>query len=56
MTRNAETVEDHSSSVGLVERVEMNSGNIINDKIMALIQCVLNASAPDHLGIILARL
>ncbi len=56
MTRNAEAVEDHPGSVRPVERVEMNTGNIISDKIMALFQCVLNASAPDRLGIILARL
>jgi hypothetical protein len=56
MTRNAEAVENHPGSVRPVERVEMNTGNIIRHKIMALFQRVLNASAPDHLGIILARL
>ena len=56
MMRNAETVEDHPGSVGPVERVEMNTGDLISNKIMALIQCVLNASPPDSLGIIFARL
>ena len=56
MTRNAEAVENHPGSVRPVERVEMNTGYIISHKIMALFQCVLNASAPDHLGIVLARL
>ena len=56
MTRNAEAVENHPGSVRPVERVEMNTGNIISHKIMALFQCVLNPSAPDHLGIVLARL
>jgi hypothetical protein len=56
MTRNAEAVENHPGSVRPVERVEMNTGNIISHKIMALFQRVLNASAPDHLRIVLARL
>ena len=56
MTRTAEAVENHPRSVRPVERVEMNTGNIISHKIMALFQRVLNASAPDPLRIILARL
>jgi hypothetical protein len=56
MTRNTQAVENHPRSVRPVERVEMNTGNIISHKIMALFQCVLNACVPDHLGIILARL
>jgi hypothetical protein len=34
----------------------MNTGNIISHEIMALFQRVLNASVPDHLGIVLAGL
>ena len=56
MTRNAEAVENDPGSVRPVERVEMNSGYIISHKIVALFQRVLNASAPDRLGIVLARL
>jgi hypothetical protein len=56
MTRNAEAVENHPGSVRPVERVEMNTGDTISDKIMALLQRVLNANGPEHLGIILARL
>jgi hypothetical protein len=56
MTRNAEVVENHSCGIRPVERVEMNTGNIISHKVMALFQRVLNASAPDHLGVILTRL
>ena len=56
MTRNTEAVENHPGSVRAVERIEMNTGNIISHQIMALFQRVLNARAPDHLGIILARL
>ena len=54
--RNAEAVENHPGSVLAVERVEMNTGNFISHKIMALFQRVLNAGAPEHLGIILAGL
>ena len=56
MKANAEAVENHPGGVRPVERVEMNTSNIISDKLMALIQRVLNASTPNHLGIILARL
>jgi hypothetical protein len=56
MTRNAEAVENHPGSIRLVERIEMDTGNIISHKIMALLKCVLNANAPNHLGIVLARL
>ena len=56
MTRNTEAVENHAGSGRPVERVEMNTGDTIIHKIMALVQRVLNANAPDHLGIILARL
>jgi hypothetical protein len=56
ITRDTQAVEDHSRSVRPVERVEMNTGNIISYKIVTLFQRVLNAGASDHLGIILARL
>ena len=56
MTPDTEAVENHPGSVRPIERVEMNTGNIISHKIMALFQRVLNARAPDHLGVILTRL
>ena len=56
MTWNAEAIENHPGSVRPVERVEMNTGNFIFKKILALLQCVLDANAPDHLRIILASL
>jgi hypothetical protein len=56
MTTNAEVVENHPGSVRPVERVEMNTGNFIFKKILALLQCVLGAHAPDRLRIILAGL
>ena len=56
MTRHAEGVENHPGSVRPVERVEMNTGDFISHKIMTLLQRVLNANGPEHLGIVLARL
>lgn len=56
MPMNTQAVENHPRSVRAVEGVEMNTGNIISDKIMALLQRVLNSYRPDCLGIILARL
>ena len=56
ITRYAEAIENHPGSVGPVERVEMNACNIVSYKIKALFQGVLNAGAPEHLGIILAGL
>ena len=56
MAGNAEAVKNHPGSGRLIKRIEMDTGNIVSQKIMALLQCVLNANAPNHVGIILARL
>src|SRR3954447_2494180 len=56
MLRNAEAIEDRPGGVGPVECVEMNTGNVIGDEILALVQRVLNPNLSNHLGIILARL
>src|SRR3982750_4132558 len=56
MLRNAEAVEDRPSGVGPIECVEMNTGNVIRDEILALLQRVLNPNLSDHLGMIVARL
>ena len=56
MTRNTEAVKNDPGSVRLVEGVEMDTANTISQKVMALFQRVLNANAPNHLGIVLARL
>jgi len=53
---NAEVIEDYARGVRPIERVKMNTCNIIFKKIATLLQCVLNADVPDHFGIILARL
>ena len=56
MPANAEVIEDYARSVRPIERVKMNTCNIIFKKIATLLQCVLNADVPNHFGIILARL
>ena len=56
MAGNAEAVKNHPGSARLIERIEMDTGNIVSQKIMALLQCVLNANVPNHVWIILARL
>lgn len=56
MLGNAEAIEDYTCSVRSVERVKMNTRNIIFKKIATLLQRVLDTDAPDHFGIILARL
>ena len=56
MPRNTEAIEDYARSVRLVERIEMNTRNIIFKKIMTLLQRVLDADMPDHFGIVLASL
>jgi hypothetical protein len=49
-------MEDYARSVRPVERVEMNTRNIIFNKIATLLQSILDTDAPDHYGIILPRL
>jgi hypothetical protein len=56
MTRKTEVVKNLPGSVRPIERVEMDTGNTIRHKIMALLQRVLNADGPDHLGISFASL
>ena len=55
MPENAEAIEDYARSVRPVERVEVNSRNIIFKKIATLLHSVLDTDAPDHCGIILPR-
>jgi len=56
MPRNTEAIEDYARSVRPVERIEMNTRNIIFKKIPTLLQSVLDTDTPDHCGIILPRL
>ena len=56
MPGNAEAIEDYARSVRAVERVEMNTRNIIFKKIPTLLQSVLDTDTPDHCEIILPRL
>jgi hypothetical protein len=56
MPENTEVIEDYARSVRPVERVEMNTRNIIFNKSATLLQSVLDTDSPDHCGIILPRL
>ena len=56
MPGDAETIEDYARSVRPVERVKVNTRNIIFKKIATLLQSVLDTDAPDHCGIILPGL
>src|SRR5262249_20350458 len=56
MTRNTEAVKNYPGSVRAVKCIKVNTRNVVIQKILALFQRVLNADAPDHLGIVLATL
>ena len=56
MTRNTEAVKNYPGSVRAVKCIKVNTRNVVIQKIVALFQRVLNADAPDHLGIVLAML
>src|SRR5262249_53148582 len=56
MTRNTEVVKNYPGSVRAVKCIKVNTSNVVIQKILALFQRVLNAGAPDHLGIVLAML
>jgi len=56
MTRNAEAVKNYLRGIGAVECVEVNTRDIVIQKIVTLFYRVLNADVPDHFGIALAVL
>src|SRR5438128_12067698 len=56
MTRNTEAVKNYPRSVRAVKCIKVNTRNVVIQKIVALFQRVLNADAPDHLGIVLTML
>ena len=53
---NPQVIKDYACSIRPIERVKMNTCNIIFKKIMTLLQRVLDADIPDHFGIVLASL
>src|SRR5882724_4492 len=55
-TRNAETVKNYPRSVGAIERVKVNAGHVVIQKIVTLFQGEVNADAPDHFRIVFATL
>ena len=56
LTRNAEAVEDGARRVGAVEGVEMDSGDVVIEEVVALLQSEVNADAADHFAIVVAAL
>src|SRR5438094_8120923 len=55
-TRNAKTIKNYSRGVGAIERVKVNAGHVIIQKIVTLFQGEVNADAPDHFRIAFASL
>jgi hypothetical protein len=54
--RDAETVENDARRVGTIERVKVNAGHFVIEKIVALLQCEVNAHATNHRRIVFAAL
>src|SRR5438034_3375907 len=50
-TRNAKTVKNYPRGVGAIERVKVNAGDVVIQKIVTLFQGEVNADAPDHFRI-----
>jgi hypothetical protein len=55
-TRNSEAVKNYPRGVGTIECVEVNTGNVVIQKIMTLFQGEVNPDAADHFGIVFASL
>ena len=56
MPRKIEAIENYARGVRAVERIEVDTRDIIFEKILTLFQRVLNSCSSDHFGIILATL
>src|SRR4029453_714985 len=55
-TRNAKTVKNYPRGVGAIERVKVNAGHVVIQKIVTLFQGEVNADAPHHFRIASASL
>src|SRR6266571_1624714 len=55
-TRNSEVIKNYSRGVGAIERVKMNAGHVVIQKIVTLFQGEVNSDAPDHFRIVFASL
>src|SRR5205807_9487316 len=55
-TRNAEGVKNYPRGVGTIECVEVNTGNVVIQKIVTLFRSEVNANAADHFRIVFASL
>src|SRR5207244_1870991 len=54
--RNAETVKNYARRVGTIQRVEVNTRNIVIQQVMTLFQSEVDTHAPDAFGIAFASL
>ena len=54
--RDAEAVEDGAGRVGFIEGVEMNSGYVVVEQIVTLLEREMNADPRDHFRIVLTTL
>ena len=55
-SRYAETVKDDPRGVGTIERIKMDSGYVVIQKIMTLFQSEVNTDSPDAFRVIFAPL
>jgi hypothetical protein len=55
-TRNAETVKNYPRGVGAIERVKVNAGHVVIQKIVTLFQGEVHADAPDPFRIVFTPL
>ena len=56
LTGDAEAVEDGARGVGAVEGVEMDSGDVVVEQVVALFEREVNADTLDHLFVGLTTL
>ena len=55
-SRYAETVKDDPCGVGAIERIEMDAGDVVIQKIMTLFQSEVNTNSLDAFRVIFASL
>src|SRR4051812_29015289 len=54
--RNSEAIEDLARRVGLIERVEVNSADVVVQQVVTLLEREVHPDALDHLPIVAATL
>ena len=54
--RNAEAVKNYARGVGTIEGIEMNTGDVVIQKVVTLFQGEVNTDAADHFRIVFTSL